>query len=53
MLLCPKNACQRSVNNFCPYILENAWAVRQHETLIEISAAFQGNNGFNSITAMS
>jgi hypothetical protein len=30
LLLCSKNERQRNVNDFCPCIMENPWAVQQH-----------------------
>jgi len=47
-----QNERQQSVNNFGPYTMENARAVRRHEAIIELSAAFLGDNGCDNITTM-
>jgi hypothetical protein len=51
--LCPKNECQRSVNNFWHCILEKARVVRQHWPIIELLAAFLGKNTSDKIVTMS
>jgi len=44
-LLCPEIERQRSVNDFGPCIMENPRAVRRHEAIITLSAAFLGKDG--------
>jgi hypothetical protein len=52
-LLCLKNECQQSVNEWWPCILEYAWAVRRRYSIIGLLAAFVGKNSDNNITTMS
>jgi len=52
-LLSPKHEGQRSVNDVWPCIMQNLRAVRQHEAIITLSAAFLGKNGCDYIATMS
>ena len=51
--LCPKNECQRSVNDFRHCIMEKARDVRRHRPIIELSADILGKNTSNKIVTMS
>jgi len=51
--LCPKNERQRSVNDCWHCILQKAMVVRRHWPVIELSAAFLGNNTSDKIVTMS
>jgi hypothetical protein len=51
--LCPNNEHQRSFNDFWPCILENATVVWRHWPIIELLAAFQGQNAYYKIVTMS
>jgi hypothetical protein len=53
LLLCPKNECQQSVNVFCLCIIANARAALRHYAIIELSAAFLGENCWDNIATMS
>ena len=51
--LCPKNECQRSVNDFRPSILENQGAMRQQRSTIVLLAAYLGKYSYDKIVTMS
>ena len=50
--LCPKNERQRSVNEFRPSNFVNVGAVRRPWCIIDLSAAFLGNNTFHNIVTV-
>ena len=52
-LLRPKNERQWSINDFWLCITANARAVLRHQAIIELSAAFLGENGLENIATMS
>ena len=51
--LCPNNECRRSINNFCPCILEKARVVQRHWLMVELSAACLGKNSSGKIVTLS
>jgi hypothetical protein len=51
--LCPKNECQRSVNDFWPQSLAKAWVVWRHWLLIDLSASVLGKNASVNLTTVS
>jgi len=51
--LCPEKECQRSVNDFRHCILEGRMAMWLHWSIIELPAAFPGNNAYNKVVTMS
>jgi len=53
LLLSPKNERQRSVNDLWPCIMENPRALRRHDAISTLSAAFVGKNGCDYIATMS
>jgi len=52
-LLCPKDECQRSVNNFWHCVVENPRAVQRHCYIIVILAAILGKNAWDIIATLS
>jgi len=49
---CPKNDCQRRVNNFRPCVLEYKTGMRLLLSIIELSAAFLGKNAVDNLVTM-
>jgi len=52
-LICPKNERQRSINDFWSRIMDNPRAVRWHEAIGTLSAAFLRKNSCDYIAATS
>jgi len=53
LLLCPRNERRLSINDFWPRIIESASAVQQHCAMVELSAAFLGENGCDNLASIS
>jgi len=53
MSLCPKNECQRSVNDFSPSILENQGAMQLQWSIVALLAAFLGKYGYDKVVTRS